>query len=222
MITCLGKVLSPEEVELTRGALAGAEFADGRLTAGIFGQATKNNLQLKPGDGPSRPLAQLVSDSLARHQTFCQAALPRAIAPPTFNRYDVGMSYGRHVDSPLLGGARFRADLSVAVFLSEPDSYDGGELCMESDVDARRVKLPAGDAVLYPAGMVHWVEPVTRGVRLAALTWVQSVIRDHAMRQVVNEVAKVVGQLHESEPGSEATQTLLRAYANLVRLVADP
>jgi PKHD-type hydroxylase len=115
--------------------------------------------------------------------------MPRGVTPPTFNRYDPGMTYGRHVDNPLMGAGRLRTDLSVTVFLSDLDSYDGGELCIESDLDVRRVRLPAGDAVIYPSGLVHWVEPVTRGVRIAAIAWIQSVIRDHAMRQVVADSA---------------------------------
>ena len=93
-----------------------------------------------------------------------------------------------------MGAGRLRTDLSVTVFLSDLDSYDGGELCIESDLDVRRVRLPAGDAVIYPSGLVHWVEPVTRGVRIAAIAWIQSVIRDHAMRQVVADISRVMHQ----------------------------
>lgn len=221
MVTCIGKVLAPDEVELLRRSLAEAEFSDGRLTAGVFGQAIKNNLQLKLGEAQGRAFMNLVGTALAKSVEFNRVAMPKVIAPPTFNRYDVGMNYGRHVDSPLMGAMRLRTDLSVTVFLSELDSYDGGELCIESDLEVRRLRLPAGDAVVYPAGHVHWVEPVTRGVRLAAITWVQSVIREAAMRQVVNDITRVMTQLEEATPGSEAAQVLLRAYANLVRLVAD-
>ena len=221
MVTCIGKVLTQEQCELLRQALAEADFADGRLTAGTFGRDIKNNLQLKPGDSRARPASGLVLDALARSQLFGSVAMPKAVVPPTFNRYEVGMTYGRHVDSALLAG-QVRADLSVTLFLSELDSYDGGELCIETDLDVRRVRLPAGDAVVYPAGQMHWVEPVTRGVRLAAITWVQSMIRDPAMRQVVSDVSSVMIQLFEADPQSEAARVLLKVHANLVRMVVEP
>lgn len=109
----------------------------------------------------------------------------------------------------------------MTVFLSEVDSYDGGELCIETDLGAEQVKLAAGDAVVYPATTIHWVEPVTRGVRLAAITWVQSLIRDHAMRRVIHDLNLVMERLGNADPKSENAQLLFKAYANLVRLVAD-
>lgn len=219
MILTIGKILAPDEVELLRRSLAEAEFSDGRLTAGTFGQSIKNNLQLRHGEGQARALVALVTSALGRNQALSRFAVPKAIAPVTFNRYDVGMTYGPHVDNPLMAGTRFRTDLSVTLFLSELDSYEGGELCIESDLDVRRIRLPAGDAVVYPSGMMHWVEPVTRGVRLAAVTWIQSVIRDHAMRQVVHDLTMVLAQLDEADPSA---RVLMKAYANLVRLVAEP
>src|SRR5262249_6465776 len=137
--------------------------------------------------------------------------------------YDPGMTYGRHVDNPLMGGT-LRADLSVTVFLSALDSYDGGELCIETDLGVEQVKLPAGDAVVYPATTVHWVAPVTRGTRLASVVWVQSVVRDHTMRGIVHDIGVVLERLGPADPGSgnsENPELLLRAYTNLVRLVAD-
>ena len=220
MVTCIGKVLTQEQVEMLRRTLAEAEFADGRLTAGPFGQEIKNNLQLKPGDTRTRAASGLVLEALGRSQLFGRAAMPKAVVVPTFNRYEVGMTYGRHVDNPII--AHVRADLSVTVFLSELDSYDGGELCVETDLDVRRVRLPAGDAVVYPANQLHWVEPVTRGVRLAAITWVQSIIRDSSMRQAVTDIAAVMTQLYEADPTSDAARTLNKVYANVVRLVAEP
>ncbi len=219
MVTCIGKVLTQEQVEMLRRTLAEAEFADGRLTAGPFGQEIKNNLQLKSGDTRTRAASGLVLEALGRSQLFGRAAMPKAVVVPTFNRYEVGMTYGRHVDNPII--AQVRADLSVTVFLSELDSYDGGELCVETDLDVRRVRLPAGDAVVYPANQLHWVEPVTRGVRLAAITWVQSIIRDSSMRQAVTDIAAVMAQLYEADPTSDAARTLNRVYANVVRLVAE-
>jgi PKHD-type hydroxylase len=220
MIACIPEVLSRQDVETLRQGLADGEFVDGKLTAGKFASHVKQNLQLKRSETTLATLEALVSQRLAKHPTFSRLALPRAMARPLFNRYEPGMAYGRHVDSPIMGDG-LRSDLSVTVFLSEVDSYDGGELSIETDLGAEQVKLAAGDAVLYPATTIHWVEPVRRGVRLAAVSWVQSLVRDHAMRRIVHDLSLVMDRLGDLDPTSENAQLLYRAYANLIRLVAD-
>ena len=221
MVTCIPGVLTREEVERLRTALAGAQFTDGKLTAGLLGQHAKNNLQLERSDSAGKALQATVATALGRNQAFAHAALPKTMTPPMFNRYEPGMRYDRHVDSPIHAHNNLRADLSVTVFLSEPDSYDGGELCIEADAGVQEIKLTAGEAVVYPAGMPHWVTPVTRGARLAAIVWVQSLVRDHTMRRVLRDINAVVERLGQDDPKSETTQTLAHAYTNLVRLVVD-
>lgn len=219
MIHCIPHVLAPDEVATLRRALEHSEFVDGGSTAGRLIQSAKHNLQLKRTE-TAKNIETLVSAALARSALFNRAALPRTMTPPMFNRYESGMRYGRHVDEPVMGG-RLRSDLSVTVFLSPLDSYDGGELCIEGDLGVEQVKLPAGDAVIYPATTVHWVEPVTRGARLAAVVWVQSLIRDHVMRRIVCDITTVTESLAQTDAQSQNAELLSRAYADLMRLVVD-
>jgi PKHD-type hydroxylase len=220
MLACIPQVLSSAEVETLRAALAHGKFVDGRLTASRAAQQTKHNLQLERDETTAKTVEALVSAALARNPTFSRVAIPKAMTPPMFSRYEPGMAYGPHVDDPIMGG-ELRSDLSVTVFLSALDGYDGGELCIETDLGVEEVKLPPGDAVVYPATTIHWVTPVTRGTRLAAVTWVQSLVRDHAMRRIVHDINLVMERLGQSDDRSEDARILLRAYANLVRLVAD-
>jgi PKHD-type hydroxylase len=219
MLTCIPGVLTRAEIERLRTALAAGEYSDGRLTAGALGHHAKHNLQLNR-ESTTVPLEATVAAALGRNATFARVALPKSVTPPMFNRYEPGMQYGRHVDNPILAN-QLRADLSVTVFLSEPDSYDGGELCIEADTGVQEVKLAAGEGVVYPSGMPHWVAPVTRGARLAAVVWVQSLVRDHTMRRVLHDLKAVLERLGETDPESETAQTLSHAYTNLVRLVVD-
>jgi PKHD-type hydroxylase len=221
MLTCIPGVLTREEVERLRAALATGEYSDGKLTAGKVGQHAKYNLQLNRGESTTKPLEATIAAALGRNATFARVALPKSVTPPMFNRYEPGMKYDRHVDNPVMANNQLRADLSVTVFLSEPDSYDGGELCIEADTGVQEIKLTAGEAVVYPSGMSHWVAPVTRGARFAAVVWVQSLVRDHTMRRVLHDVNLVLGRLGETDPESETAQTLSHAYTNLVRLVVD-
>ena len=166
-------------------------------------------------------LESTVATALGRNVTFAHTALPKHVTPPMFNRYEPGMRYDRHVDNPILANNQLRADLSMTIFLSEPDSYDGGELCVETDTGVQEIKLAAGEAFLYPSGFPHWVTPVTRGMRLAAIVWVQSLVRDHTMRRALADINGVLSRLSEADPKSEIAEDLSHAYTNLVRLVVD-
>jgi PKHD-type hydroxylase len=220
MLACIPRVLSSADVDGLRAALARGTFVDGALTANPAAGGIKHNLQLERTESTAKTVEAQVTAALARNLTFNQVAIPKAMTPPMFNRYEPGMAYGRHVDNPIMGGT-LRADLSVTVFLSALDGYDGGELCIETDLGVEEVKLPPGDAVVYPATTVHWVAPVTRGTRLAAVTWVQSLVRDHTMRRIAHDINLVLERLGTASPGSENAELLLRAYTNLIRLVAD-
>lgn len=219
MIACIPGVLSAREVETLLAALARGEFVDGKLSAGIHAAAQKQNLQLKRSEAGSMPIEKLVADAIARNAEFGRVTLPKGMAPVLFNRYEPGMTYGPHVDNPIMGP--LRTDLSMTVFLSDPASYDGGELCLQTDLGVEEIKLVAGDAVVYPATNLHWVKPVTRGVRLAAITWVQSLVRDHTMRQVLRDISAVTHVLVERDPQAPEAQQLIRAQAALLRLIVD-
>lgn len=218
-------VLSADELAALRDALADAPFEDGKLTASGLAARVKHNLQMRREDADASPFDQLIAAALARHPLLQAWALPKRITAPLFSRYDPGMAYGAHVDSPLMGqGQPIRSDLSITVFLNEPAEYDGGELLIETpgSGDGVRVKLPAGDAIIYPTFSLHQVLPVTRGVRLVAVTWVQSLVRDPMMRQVLFDLHAASRSLMEREPDAIETRLVQKAHNNLMRLVIEP
>ena len=193
--------------------VAGSESADGPA------RDVKNNREL-PLDGPdATAIGDVVLAALRRHSRFQAFALPHKIRMPIVSLYEPGMAYGDHVDAPVMGAGPIhatRTDLSVTVFLSDPDSYDGGELMLRTPIGDRPVKLPAGGAVCYSTEHIHRVEPVTRGSRLAAVTWMQSRIRDHGHRAVLFDLAQSMAELPEDTP--ETLRLRLRhVYARLVQ-----
>ena len=200
-------------------------WADGTLTAGFQSASVKANLQLPESDPLARELSTRVLAALERSPTFISAALPRHVYPPLFNCYREGMSFGAHVDNAVrqIPGTHFRmrTDLSATLFLSAPGAYDGGELVIEDTYGAHRVKLDAGDLVLYPAGSLHRVEPVTRGRRLAAFFWVQSMVRDDADRTLLFELDRAIRGLTANGAGSDGLLQLTCCYHNLLRRWAD-
>ncbi len=196
-------------------------FSDGAASAGWHASRVKRNLQARP-DARSRVLQRQLVDALSAHPMIQSAALPAAIAPPLFARYGPGDGYGGHVDDAVMQQGRFRSDLSVTVFLSDPDGYSGGALELQGRSDALSIKLPAGHAVLYPATSLHRVEPVTEGVRLVAVTWIQSLVRDAAARDVLLDIDEARRSVFAAEGKSDAFDRLSRAYANLLRRWAEP
>jgi len=216
------KLLTPEQVRHCRDVLGTAAWIDGRVTAGEQSGRAKHNLQV-PEDAPeAKALGEVVLAALAGNPYFMSAALPLRVFPPLFNRYGEGMGFGAHIDnairvSPITGG-RYRTDLSCTIFLTDPDRYGGGELVIEDGLSPRRVKLPAGDMILYPATAVHRVEPVTRGERLASFFWVQSMVADAGQRELLHgldqAITSVRGDLGDENP---AAVSLVGVYHNLVR-----
>jgi PKHD-type hydroxylase len=180
-------------------------------------------LQLDRTGDAQREAGELIARALLRHPTVQAATLPKSIRHPNINRYEPGMSYGPHLDSPLMRGAvTTRADVSVTVFLSEPSDYEGGELSIAGDREPTHVKAAAGDAVLYSSGAVHEVKPVSAGQRLVAVTWLQSMIRSPEQRKVLWELGETIKALTQSQ--SASPETLLRLQAthySLMRMWLD-
>lgn len=220
MLLTIPGLLNSAQIDKIHQTLEGAEFADGRLTAGFAAARVKNNLELRPEPERRERLIRILMASLGHNETFRFAALPHRVADPIFARYTPGMTYGDHVDDPIMGtqGPRFRTDVSMTVFLNDPESYDGGELAIRTPFGDRQVKLPAGDAVLYPSSSLHRVTPVTRGERLVALTWVQSYVRDPARRELLYELNLAREHLLKEAPGTDTTGYVDRSYANLLRM----
>lgn len=226
MLIHLKQVLDPDNLEKCRATLEQADWSDGRGSAGYLSRAVKRNRQL-PDDHPAaRELGEKIVRILGGNQPFTAAALPAKIVPPLFNCYEEDNSYGRHVDGairPVFGTPhRVRTDISATLFLSDPDSYSGGELVMEDTYGPVEVKLPAGDMVLYPGSSVHAVRPVTSGRRLAAFFWIQSMVRGDRQRSILYELDKAIQQIATETPEQEALVDLAGVYHNLLREWADP
>ena len=225
MLLQIPHVLSAAQLAECRKALEGAAWSDGRATAGYLSARVKDNAQLPENDPAARKLGGMILDVLDRNQLFISAALPLKVVPPLFNRYAGGQSYGGHIDGavrPVLGTPhRVRTDLSATLFLSAPEDYDGGELVTEDRFGSRNIKLAAGDMVLYPGTSVHHVEPVTRGVRVAAFFWVQSMVREEAKRDILFELDTALQQLGRDTPDHPSLVQIAGCYHNLLRLWSD-
>jgi PKHD-type hydroxylase len=223
MLLTLPGLLNVAQVAKIHEILQGASFVDGRLTAGFAAARVKRNLELATDEQRQQRLIRVIMSSLGHNETFRFGALPHRVADPVIARYEPGMTYGDHVDDPIMGatGPRFRTDVSLTLFLNPPEDYDGGELVVRTPFGDQRVKLPAGDAVIYPASSLHQVAPVTRGERLVALTWIQSYVRDAAHRELLYELNLAREALLKEAPGTATTGYVDRSYANLLRMWAD-
>jgi PKHD-type hydroxylase len=226
MLICVPDVLSKAEVADFRMAMDAAEWEDGRSTAGAQSAMVKKNEQLPPNSKIARQLGEAVIRALVANPLFVSAAIPKQIFPPLFNRYGVGHRFGVHVDNAVRGdhltGGRIRTDLSVTLFLSEPEEYDGGELIVEDYYGSHRVKLPAGDLVLYPASSLHTVTEVTRGVRVASFFWLQSMVRDgHARSLIFDLDTAIQGLVQRMGRDDPELVKLTGIYHNLIRCWAE-
>ncbi|TWI00299.1 PKHD-type hydroxylase [Luteimonas cucumeris] len=228
MLLPIANVLTADQVAHCRARLDGADWADGRITAGYQSSKAKDNAQLPEDSAVARELGALVLEALSRNSTFFSAALPRRIYPPLFNRYAGGQSFGYHVDNAIRydrsrgGSDAVRTDLSATLFLSAPEEYDGGELVIEDTYGTQRIKLAAGDLVLYPGTSLHKVMPVTRGERVASFFWIQSLLREDAQRRLMFELDVSIRQLTQSVPDHAALVQLTGVYHNLLRRWATP
>jgi len=220
MILCIGDVLDSAALDELRGTISSGVFVDGVLSSGWASRLVKNNEQL--GAGPALEAAQQkVITTLKNSQVFTSAVMPRHFAPPLFARYEPGMQFGSHMDNPLMGPDHMRADVSITIFLSDPESYDGGELVMETTGGETAYKLPAGSAGTYPTTMLHRVEPVTRGTREVAVTWVQSLFRRPDHREILFDLERTARAIFEREGKSEHYDLINKSTSNLRRLWVD-
>ena len=225
MIVTIDPLLDAGELATARSLLASASWSDGRITAGTQAAQAKNNRQLAEDEPNVAPLRRLVLQALSRSAMFFAAALPLKILPPFFNRYaDEANAYGAHVDGAMRqapDGSYVRTDLSATLFLSDPDSYDGGELLIDDTFGTHRLKLPAGSLVLYPSSSVHQVTPVTRGERLASFLFMQSMVRDEGRRRLLYDMDMALLSLRASVGETAAVVQLTGTYHNLLRQWAD-
>jgi PKHD-type hydroxylase len=222
LILQIENVLTAEEAGELRARLLATEWGDGNVTSGAGAASVKRNRQL-PEDGAVTQAAQArVSSALMANPTFLAAALPHSVFPPLFNRYGPGETFGLHVDNAIrfhnATGARIRTDLSATLFLTEPDDYEGGELVIEENSGTQRYKLAAGSMLLYPSTTLHQVEPVTRGERVSCFMWMQSLVPDHAEREMLYDLDRTVQALsRERGKTDREVLVLTKLYHNLVR-----
>jgi PKHD-type hydroxylase len=226
VLICIPDVLSKDEVADFRRIMAAEAWEDGRSTAGAQSAEVKKNEQLPPDGATARQLGERILRALTANTLFISAAVPLHIFPPLFNRYVPGQFFGEHVDNCIRGdrltGLRIRTDLSVTLFLSEPEEYTGGELVVEDYYGSHRVKLPAGHVVLYPSTSLHLVTPVTRGARVSSFFWLQSMIKDPLARRMTfdmdNAIQALVHRLGRNDP---EVRKLTGIYHNMVRYWAE-
>jgi PKHD-type hydroxylase len=226
MLVAIDALLGADELARARAVLADAPWGDGKVTAGRQSAEVKRNRQLPEDCAESRELGHMVLAALGRSALFITAVLPLRVFPPLFNRYDPGMDFGAHVDNAMRqvrgSGHTIRTDVSCTLFLSDPDSYDGGELVVQDTYGEQRVKLAAGSAVVYPATSLHRVEPVTRGSRVASFFWIQSMVRDDTRRRLLFDLDMAIHGLRGDVPSQHPSPVALTGvYHNLLRQWAE-
>ena len=227
MLVHVPNLLSSEQVAHIRGVLSGTDWVDGKVTAGAQSADAKHNLQVPENAPAARALGDIILTALGQNERFTSCALALRVFPPLFNRYDQGMRFDTHIDNAIrfVKGAsspiRVRTDLSATLFLTDPADYDGGELVIEDTFGSHKVKLPAGDLVVYSATSRHHVTPVTRGSRWSSFFWIQSMVRDEAARGMLFELDNAIQGLRQRVDDSEEVVSLTGLYHNLVRRWAE-
>jgi PKHD-type hydroxylase len=226
MLICIPEVLTKAEVAEFRSALKLANWVDGLSTAGAQAAEIKKNRQVATDCPIGAKLGAQILKALSRQPMFISAALPKTFLPPMFNAYASGETFGVHVDNAIrvvpATGERLRTDLSMTLFLSEPEEYEGGELTIETEYGAQSAKLPAGDLILYPSTSLHQVTPVTAGERVCSFFWLQSMIRDEGERTMLFDLDQTIQAISASRGAGDADAVRLTGlYHNLIRKWAD-
>ena len=226
MLLPIPELLDAATLHALRARIDAGEWIDGNVTSGHQSALAKNNLQLTEAGAEARDGGQIILDALGRNPLFIAAALPLRVFPPLFNSYSGGQAFDTHVDNAVRiqqgTGFRVRSDLSMTVFLTPPEDYDGGELTIETHFGVQQVKLPAGHAVLYPSSSLHRVEPVTRGRRVASFFWIQSMVREDNARQILFDLDSSIQQLAANlGHGDAEIIRLTGVYHNLLRKWSD-
>lgn len=215
MLVVITNLLNSNEVSLLCEKMRHTRYVDGRVTAGREARPVKRNQQVERTDPQLADMQKLVTDRLMSNDLFRMAVRPKIVLPPMFSRYEPGMEYGNHVDNSIMRGVR--TDVSVTIFLSDPDQYEGGQLVMDSPGGEREVKLPAGYAVTYPTTSLHRVAPVVSGERLAAVTWIRSFVRNAADREMLFDLDTARHRLFELLGKTPEMDLLAKTQSNLLR-----
>jgi len=220
MLTHIKGILDQQQLATAHRLIAGGGFQDGSVSAGMAARRVKHNDELSLDPAQMSKLNNLVMGNLVKHPVYRSAAMPLKIAAPYYARYTTGMSYGDHVDDPIMGQGSelYRSDVSITIFLNSPDDYDGGELIVQTAFGEQQVKLPAGDAVIYPSSSRHLVAEVSRGERLVAVSWIQSLVREPEKRALLHDMNLAREALLQEQADTEVTRQVNHSYINLVRM----
>ena len=219
----IDNLLNADQLDEITGMLSMANFVDGAYSATSAAKLVKKNLQIDPNQNASM-LEELVMQAIGSNQQIQEMLLPKLILPPTFSRYEPGMTYGMHVDNPLMAKPQFpplRTDLGMTVFLSDPDSYEGGELTIHTPTGTYTFKPTKGSAVIYPTMYIHGVAPITKGTRDAAVTWLQSMVRDPNQRAILYSLKSVHNNMVSTDYDKQEALRLLQSYSNLMRMWSE-
>lgn len=218
MILCIDRVLTPEQIDEIHRLLKDAEFVDGKLTAGRYAKTVKDNDQLKGDTDAAKQVRAIVDRAIGQNALFNAAVRPKVIRPILLSRYEPGMSYGWHTDNAVMGDRELvRSDISLTLFLSHPDSYQGGELVIDTSLGEKSFKLAAGSMIVYPSTFLHQVTEVTQGIRLAAVTWIQSLVRDVQQREILFDLDTVRRSIFEQYGKTVEFDLLCKTHSNLLR-----
>lgn len=225
MLIDIAEVFTADEVDEMRTRLLAEPWVDGKVTAGQRSARDKFNRQLNEDSALGLLFGQRILARLSENALFMSAALPKRIYPPLFNRYSGGEAFGFHIDNAIRGikgvRERVRTDLSATLFLTDPETYDGGELVIRDTFGERSVKLPAGHLVLYPGTSVHKVNPVTCGERVAAFFWIESLVREDSQRSLLLDMDVAIQRLSAQQADDESLLQLSGVYHNLLRRWSD-
>ena len=224
MLLTIKKVLNEQQLSVIHKLLESGDFVDGKLSAGKEAERVKNNEELALQSPLHQQLNQIVMPTLLQHPEYQRAALPARVATPFYARYTPGMTYGFHVDNPVMGpaGQQYRTDVSTTVFLNGKDDYEGGEITIQTAFGQQQVKLDAGDAVVYPSSSLHQVNEVTQGQRLVAVIWAQSMVKENEKRELLFELSGAREILLDKQPDADETRHISNVYSNLVRMWSEP
>lgn len=222
MILCIANVLTPDELDTITSKLETVEFVDGKATAGWHARLVKHNTQAKSSSPAVTEARTMINAAFKRNALFQMAVRPKVIRPVLFSRYEVGMSYGAHIDNAVMGEQNpMRSDVSLTLFLSSPSTYEGGELVIEDTQGERSFKLESGSMIVYPSSTLHRVEPLTQGVRLAAVTWIQSLVRDPGDREILFDLDTARHAIFQQQGKTREFDLISKSHANLLRKWAE-
>ena len=220
MLLAIPNVLTDHQTKTVRELLLDAHYVDGRLSAGVTARKVKKNHELPADSKLQNQLNNIVMNALFNHPVYQAAVLPHRLATPFYARYEPGEAYGNHVDDPVMGPmqGRYRTDVSTTVFINDPEDYEGGDIVIQGQNGEQKIKLPAGSAITYPSGSLHRVAEVTKGTRLVAVTWAQSMVRDAEKRELLFNLYKSREALQKKYPDDEEVVKVDHTYINLMRM----